>query len=61
MIVDQASLNQAIFWPVLNISMAVLPTYTAYQFDTSYAVQAVEVRDDNRPFLVIVKVPLSIK
>ena len=52
--------------------MAILPTYTAYQFDTSYACQDVEVSSDNRPSLVIVKdiealavrvseVPLSMK
>ena len=35
--------------------MAVLSTYTVYKFDTSYASQVVEVRGDNRPFLVIVK------
>ena len=65
MIVDQASVNQTIFLVSL--------TYTAYQFDTSYACQVVEVRGNNRAFHVIVKyiealavrvsaqVPLSIK
>ena len=37
MIVDQASVNQTAFWPVLNILTAVSSTEAAYQFDTSYA------------------------
>ena len=53
---DQASVNQATFWPVLNISMAVFQTDAAYQFDTSYACQAHEVTGDNSPSLVIMKI-----
>ena len=56
MIVDQASVNQTTFWPVLNISMAVFPTDAAYQFDTSCACQSDEVTGDDSPSLVIVKI-----
>ena len=44
------------FWPVLNISMAVLPTTLPVNFDTSYACQADEVNGGNSPSLVIVKI-----